>query len=427
MAKNIQSVRGMRDILPMQSASWQFIENTARKLFNSYGYQELRTPIVEPTGLFKRAIGDATDIVEKEMYTFDDRNGDSLTLRPEGTAGCVRAALQHGLLHNQQQRIWYTGPMFRHERPQKGRYRQFYQAGIETYGINGPDIDAEVIAIAARLWKMLGIKNVRLEINSLGSDTAREKYRGILIDYFEQHQDQLDADSKRRLHKNPLRILDTKNPDMKELVSAAPDLLDYLDDESKAHFDGLKIRLDSMGIDYQVNSRLVRGIDYYNRTVFEWITEDLGAQGTICAGGRYDGLVKQLGGRETTACGFGIGLDRLQLLIESLEIAIPDQQPHVYFVVLGEQAELAALKIAEQTRDKHPALRLLVNGGAGSFKSQLKRADKSAAQYAFIVGESELQENKIIIKPLRKNLAIVEQTLIAQSELNDYIASYILV
>ncbi len=427
MAKNIQSVRGMRDILPMQSASWQFIENTARKLFNSYGYQELRTPIVEPTGLFKRAIGDATDIVEKEMYTFDDRNGDSLTLRPEGTAGCVRAALQHGLLHNQQQRIWYTGPMFRHERPQKGRYRQFYQAGIETYGISGPDIDAEVIAIAARLWKMLGIKNVRLEINSLGSDTAREKYRGILINYFEQHQDQLDEDSKRRLHKNPLRILDTKNPDMKKLVSAAPNLLDYLDDESKAHFDGLKTRLDSMGIDYQVNSRLVRGIDYYNRTVFEWITEDLGAQGTICAGGRYDGLVKQLGGRETTACGFGIGLDRLQLLIESLEIAIPDQQPHVYFVVLGEQAELAALKIAEQTRDKHPALRLLLNGGAGSFKSQLKRADKSAAQYAFIVGESELQENKIIIKPLRKNLAIVEQTLIAQSELNDYIASYILV
>ena len=425
MAKNIQSVRGMRDILPTQSASWQFIENTARNLFNSYGYQELRTPIVEPTGLFKRAIGDATDIVEKEMYTFDDRNGDSLTLRPEGTAGCVRAALQHGLLHNQQQRIWYTGPMFRHERPQKGRYRQFYQAGIETYGISGPDIDAEIIAIAARLWKMLGLNNVRLEINSLGSDSARQKYREILINYFQQHQDQLDEDSKRRLHKNPLRILDTKNPAMKELVSNAPDLLDYLDEESKTHFDGLKTRLDNMGIGYQVNSRLVRGIDYYNRTVFEWITEDLGAQGTICAGGRYDGLVKQLGGRDTSACGFGIGLDRLQLLIESLEVAIPNQHPHIYFVALGEQAELAALKIAEQTRDNQPALRLLVNGGAGSFKSQLKRADKSGADYALILGDSEIDANEIIIKPLRKNLSITEQTSIAQTELADFVKGHL--
>ncbi len=427
MAKNIQSVRGMRDILPTQSASWQFIENTARNLFNSYGYQELRTPIVEPTGLFKRAIGDATDIVEKEMYTFDDRNGDSLTLRPEGTAGCVRAALQHGLLHNQQQRIWYTGPMFRHERPQKGRYRQFYQAGIETYGISGPDIDAEVIAIAARLWKMLGIKNVRLEINSLGSDSARKKYRDILIHYFEQHQDQLDEDSKRRLHKNPLRILDTKNPAMKALVSNAPDLLDYLDDESKTHFDGLKMRLDSMGIAYQVNSRLVRGIDYYNRTVFEWITEDLGAQGTICAGGRYDGLVKQLGGRDTSACGFGIGLDRLQLLIESLKIPVPHQHPHIYFVTLGEQAELAALKIAESIRDDQPTVRLLVNGGAGSFKSQLKRADKSGADHALILGDAELESSDIIIKPLRKGLSITEQITLTQADLQDFVAKHILV
>ncbi len=427
MAKNIQSVRGMRDILPIQSASWQFIENTARKLFNSYGYQELRTPIVEPTGLFKRAIGDATDIVEKEMYTFDDRNGDSLTLRPEGTAGCVRAALQHGLLHNQQQRIWYTGPMFRHERPQKGRYRQFYQAGIETYGISGPDIDAEVIAIAARLWKQLGLKNVRLEINSLGSDAAREKYRKILIDYFELHQNQLDEDSKRRLHKNPLRILDTKNPAMKELVSNAPDLLDYLDDESRTHFDGLKTRLDSMDITYQVNSRLVRGIDYYNRTVFEWITDDLGAQGTICAGGRYDGLVKQLGGRDTTACGFGIGLDRLQLLIESLQISIPGQHPHIYFVTLGEQAGVTALTITERIRDDQPALRLLVNGGAGSFKSQLKRADKSGADYALILGDSEIDSSEIIIKPLRKNLSITDQTTIKQTELHDFVAKHILV
>ncbi len=426
MAKNIQSVRGMRDILPTQSASWQFIENTARTLFNSYGYQELRTPVVEPTGLFKRAIGDATDIVEKEMYTFEDRNGDSLTLRPEGTAGCVRAGLQHGLFHNQQQRIWYTGPMFRHERPQKGRYRQFYQAGIETFGIAGPDIDAEVIAIAARLWKKLDIENVRLEINSLGSDAAREAYREILIDYFTQHQDQLDDDSRRRLHKNPLRILDSKNPAMKELVANAPDLLDYLDDESSSHFEGLKKRLDSMGIAYQVNSRLVRGIDYYNRTVFEWITDDLGAQGTICAGGRYDGLVKQLGGRETPACGFGIGLDRLQLLIESLNIDIPDQNPHAYFVLLGEQAELTGLQLAEQIRNSHPSLRLLVNGGAGSFKSQLKRADKSAADYAFILGESEMEASEIIIKPLRKALAISDQQSIPQSKLDDVIKNDIL-
>jgi histidyl-tRNA synthetase len=320
MAKNLQSVRGMRDILPEQSSSWQFIEGIARDLFNSYGYKELRTPIIESTDLFKRSIGDATDIVEKEMYTFEDRNGDSLTLRPEGTAGCVRAGMQHGLLHNQQQRIWYIGPMFRHERPQKGRYRGFYQAGIETYGIDGPDIDAEIIAIAARFWKKLGFKKVRLEINSLGSNEARQAYREVLIEYFSKDEDLLDDDSKRRLHKNPLRILDTKNPKMKELVDNAPDLLDYLDDESKEHFEGLKQRLTTMGIEYQINSRLVRGIDYYNRTVFEWITDDLGAQGTICAGGRYDGLVKQLGGRATSACGFGIGLDRLQLLVEEQQL-----------------------------------------------------------------------------------------------------------
>ena len=312
MAKNLQSVRGMRDILPEQSSSWQFIENIARELFNSYGYKELRTPIIESTDLFKRSIGDATDIVEKEMYTFEDRNGDSLTLRPEGTAGCVRAGMQHGLFHNQQQRIWYIGPMFRHERPQKGRYRGFYQAGIETYGIDGPDIDAEIIAVAARFWKKLGFKNVRLEINSLGSNEARQAYRDVLIKYFSENEELLDEDSKRRLHKNPLRILDTKNPKMKDLVANAPDLLDYLDQESKEHFEGLKQRLTIMGIEYQVNSRLVRGIDYYNRTVFEWITDELGAQGTICAGGRYDGLVQQLGGRATSACGFGIGLDRLQ-------------------------------------------------------------------------------------------------------------------
>jgi len=422
MAKNLQSVRGMRDILPEQSPSWQFIEETARKLFNSYGYKELRTPIIEPTELFKRSIGDATDIVEKEMYTFEDRNGDSLTLRPEGTAGCVRAGMQHGLLHNQQQRIWYIGPMFRHERPQKGRYRGFYQAGIETYGIATPDIDAEIIAIAARFWKLLGFKNVRLEINSLGSNKARQSYKEILIEYFSEHQDQLDEDSQRRLHKNPLRILDTKNPKMKELVDNAPDLLDYLDDESKEHFEGLKQRLDKIGITYQVNSRLVRGIDYYNRTVFEWITEDLGSQGTICAGGRYDGLVKQLGGRETPAFGFGIGLDRLQLLVEEQGLDQSNNNPHAYLVMAGKEAELAGISLAESLRDTNPNLRLLTNGGGGSFKTQLKRANNSNASYAFILGDNEISESSITIKPLRENLNILEQQSIPQNELADFIS-----
>ena len=420
MAKKLQSVRGMRDILPDQSSSWQYIESTARDLFNGYGYKELRTPIIESTDLFKRSIGDATDIVEKEMYTFEDRNGDSLTLRPEGTAGCVRAGMQHGLLHNQQQRIWYIGPMFRHERPQKGRYRGFYQAGIETYGIATPDIDAEVIAIAARFWKKLGFKNVRLEINSLGNNEARQAYREVLIEYFSEHQDQLDSDSQRRLHKNPLRILDTKNPTMKNLVENAPDLLDYLDDDSKEHFEGLKQRLDSMGITYQVNSRLVRGIDYYNRTVFEWITDDLGAQGTICAGGRYDGLVKQLGGRETPACGFGIGLDRLQLLVEEQGLDQSNLEPNVYLVMAGQEAELVGLSLAESLRDDQPNLRLLVNGGSGSFKSQLKRADNSGADYAFILGSTEIEEKTITIKPLRSTLKITEQLTIPQAQLTDF-------
>ncbi|MCF6191004.1 MAG: histidine--tRNA ligase [Cocleimonas sp.] len=424
MAKNLQSVRGMRDILPEQSSSWQFIENIARELFNSYGYKELRTPIIESTELFKRSIGDATDIVEKEMYTFEDRNGDSLTLRPEGTAGCVRAGMQHGLFHNQQQRIWYIGPMFRHERPQKGRYRGFYQAGIETYGIEGPEIDAEVIAIAARFWKKLGFKNVRLEINSLGSNEARQAYRDVLIKYFSKHEELLDEDSKRRLHKNPLRILDTKNPKMKDLVSNAPDLLDYLDDESKEHFEGLKQRLDGMGIAYQVNSRLVRGIDYYNRTVFEWITEELGAQGTICAGGRYDGLVKQLGGRATPACGFGIGIDRLQLLVEEQGLDQSNNNPHAYFVLSGKEAELAGLTIAEGLRDTHEQFRLLVNGGSGSFKSQLKRADNSGAEYAFILGENEVTDKTITIKPLRNKQK--EQQTIAQADLDEYISNNLL-
>ena len=423
MAKNLQSVRGMRDILPEQSASWQYIENTARELFTSYGYNELRTPIIESTDLFKRSIGDATDIVEKEMYTFEDRNGDSLTLRPEGTASTVRAGIQHGLFHNQQQRLWYIGPMFRHERPQKGRYRGFYQAGIETYGIDGPEIDAEVIAVAARFWKKLGFKKVRLEINSLGSNEARQAYREVLIEYFSKQPDLLDEDSQRRLHKNPLRILDTKNPKMRELVENAPNLLDYLDEESKEHFEGLKQRLDKMGIEYIVNPRLVRGIDYYNRTVFEWITEDLGAQGTICAGGRYDGLVKQLGGRETSACGFGIGLDRLQLLVEEQGLNKTDNSPHVFFVISGENAELTGIELSEKLRDKHPSLRLLMNAGGGSFKSQLKRADKSGAAYALILGESELESQQIVVKPL---LDSTPQQTLSLDELSDFIEQHII-
>ncbi len=423
MAKNLQSVRGMRDILPDQSASWQYIENIAREIFSSYGYNELRAPIIESTDLFKRSIGDATDIVEKEMYTFDDRNGDSLTLRPEGTAGTVRAGIQHGLFHNQQQRIWYIGPMFRHERPQKGRYRGFYQAGIETYGIDGPEIDAEVIAIAARFWKRLGFKKVRLEINSLGSNEARQNYREVLIEYFSKHQELLDEDSQRRLHKNPLRILDTKNPKMFDLVEKAPSLLDYLDEESKLHFEGLKQRLDTMGIEYIVNPRLVRGIDYYNRTVFEWITEDLGAQGTICAGGRYDGLVKQLGGRDTTACGFGMGLDRLQLLVEEQGLDKSDNNPHAYFVMSGEDAELTGTALSEKLRDANPSLRLMMNAGGGSFKSQLKRADKSSAAYALILGESEIESQQIVVKPLLTN---EEQHTISMNELSDYVEQHII-
>ncbi len=418
MAKNIQSIRGMHDILPSQSASWQYLEATVRALFNSYGYRELRTPIIEPTELFSRGIGEVTDIVEKEMYTFADRNGDSLSMRPEGTASCVRAGIQHGLLHNQQQRIWYTGPMFRHERPQKGRYRQFYQAGIETYGIATPDIDAEVIAVGARLWKQLGLKGIKLQLNTLGSDEARQQYRDVLIDYFSAHEAQLDEDSKRRLHKNPLRILDTKNPDLKELVAAAPNLMDYLDDESKQHFDGLCTRLDVMGVEYEINPRLVRGIDYYNRTVFEWVTEELGAQGTVCAGGRYDGLVKQLGGRATPACGFGIGLERLLLLMEAQQIQIPALAPDVYLVLAGEEAQIAGVKLAESLRDSQTNLSLQSNVAAGSFKAQIKRADKSGAKYAFILGGSEVEGNTITIKPLRSS---AEQQTIPQDQLNNFI------
>ena len=401
MAKVIQSIRGMQDILPDQSASWLYLENTIRELFTQYGYRELRTPALEPTDLFCRSIGEVTDIVEKEMYTFDDRKGKSVTLRPECTASCVRAGIQHGLLYNQQQRIWYIGPMFRYERPQKGRYRQFYQAGIETYGIAGPDIDAEVIAVSARLWKRLGIKNVELQINSLGSNEARNKYREVLVSYLQQHEELLDEDSKRRMKTNPLRVLDSKNPAMQEMIEAAPQLLEHLDEESQNHFDRLKELLEEMGIDYVINPRLVRGLDYYCRTVFEWVTTELGAQGTICAGGRYDGLVEQLGGKPTAGFGFAMGLERILLLLEEQKIETPDFAPNVYLVTQGENAERAGMKLTESLRDNLPYLRITNNCGGGSFKAQMKRADNSGAAYAIILGDIELTENIISLKPLR--------------------------
>lgn len=401
MSKNIQSIRGMNDILPDASPAWQHIENTARKLLDCYGYSEIRMPILEQTDLFSRAVGEVTDIVEKEMYTFDDRNGDSLSLRPEGTAGCIRAGIQHGLLHNQQQRLWYTGPMFRHERPQKGRYRQFHQLGVEAFGMAGPDIDAELIAMTARLWKALDLRNLRLELNTLGTPECRHAYRDLLVEYFSSHYDSLDEDCKRRLHTNPLRILDTKNPDLKTMVAAAPSLHDHLDDISREHFASLRALLDNMGIAYEVNPRLVRGLDYYTHMVFEWVTDDLGAQSTVCAGGRYDGLVEQLGGKPTPGVGFGMGLERLILLLETQGITTPAAAPDVFLIMAGNAALQTGLALAETLRDTLPELKLVSNCGAGSFKTQMKRADKSSASFALILGENEVERAEIGLKPLR--------------------------
>ncbi|WP_428239775.1 histidine--tRNA ligase [Gynuella sp.] len=400
----IQSIRGMYDLLPGDSSRWQYLESKIRQVTDAYGYSELRLPIVEQTSLFKRSIGEVTDIVEKEMYTFLDRNDESLTLRPEGTAGCVRAALQHGLLHNQTQRLWYFGPMFRYEKPQKGRNRQFYQLGIETFGMTGPDIDAEVILLSARLWKQLGFfDHVTLELNTLGSSEGRAKYRKALVDYLESYKDRLDEDSQRRLYSNPLRILDSKNKKTQELLDEAPKFDEFLDDESRVHFEQLKQRLDNAGIRYVLNPRLVRGLDYYGKTVFEWTTDKLGAQGTICAGGRYDGLVEQLGGKPTPAVGFAMGLDRIVLLLETLEL-FPSDVGHnvdVYFMAVGEQEELFAQRLSEQLRDEFPGLKMQMNCGGGSFKSQMKKADKSGAYVALIIGADELARQQVAIKDLR--------------------------
>ena len=405
MADKIQSIRGMNDILPDESPAWQYIEERLRQLMCNYDYKEIRFPVLEKTALFKRSIGEVTDIVEKEMYTFDDRNGDSLTLRPEGTAACVRAGIQNGLLVNQQQKLWYMGPMFRHERPQKGRYRQFHQMGVEVYGMDGPDIDAELICMTARLWKTLGLsESVTLQINSLGTPTSRETYRSILSTYLEDNKSLLDEDSLRRLQTNPLRILDSKNPTMQEMIEHAPRLMDYLDDESKEHFAQLCAYLNSVGVAYEINTRLVRGLDYYTKTVFEWVTSKLGAQGTICAGGRYDGLVKQLGGRDTRAVGFAMGIERLISLLDQKILAQSYKQPHAVMLMMGERAQNAGFALTEQLRDSISGLRLVSICGGGSFKSQMKRADKSQADIALILGDNELDSNTITIKYLRAKI-----------------------
>ncbi|TKB47092.1 histidine--tRNA ligase [Thalassotalea mangrovi] len=404
MTKAIQAIRGMNDCLPGETEKWQQVEQVLRNVASNYGYSEIRMPVVESTALFKRGIGEVTDIVEKEMYTFDDRNGDSLTLRPEGTASCVRAGNQHGLLYNQEQRLWYMGPMFRHERPQKGRYRQFHQFGLESFGIASADIDAEVIILSARLWRELGIEDfVTLELNSLGSNEARADYRQALVEFLTQHEDKLDDDSRRRMHSNPLRVLDSKNPDVQALLVDAPKLSEYLDEESQQHFADVCKRLDAAGISYRLNDKLVRGLDYYNRTVFEWVTDSLGAQGTVCAGGRYDGLVEQLGGKATPAVGFALGIERLVLLLTSLD-KFQNLRPaaDVYVVSMGADAELAALRLSEQWRDAVPQIRIQTHCGGGKFQKQLKRADKSGAQIAIILGESELEQETVTVKYLRQ-------------------------
>jgi histidyl-tRNA synthetase len=416
----IQAIRGMKDITPEETPYWHVIEETIRRVLAAYGYRELRTPLLEQTDLFARSIGEVTDIVEKEMYTFSDRNGDSLTLRPEGTAGCVRACIENGLLHNQTQRIWYTGPMFRHERPQKGRYRQFHQVGVETFGFTGPDIDAELILMSASLWQALGLYDLTLEINSLGTSEIRAVYREKLVEYFSAHRQQLDEDSQRRLHSNPLRILDSKNPDMKALIADAPSLSDYLDDESKEHFAGLRNILDQAQINYTVNPCLVRGLDYYSKTVFEWITDKLGAQSAVCAGGRFDSLVEHLGGKATPAAGFAIGMERLFELVKDL--VQPNNTPHVYLIMTSSNAVIKGMIMAENLRKRVPGLRLVNHCGGGSMKSQFKKADKSGADIALVIGEDELDSGNAAVKYLREDKP---QQHMSEEELINLLSNYV--
>ena len=424
MAKQIQAIRGMNDCLPEQSPLWQMVESTLRQVVASYGYSEMRMPIVEMTNLFQRAIGEVTDVVEKEMYTFADRNGDSLTLRPEGTAGCVRACIEHGLTYNQERRVWYIGPMFRHERPQKGRYRQFHQFGVEVFGLNGPDIDAELIMLTARLWQAFGIaEHLSLQLNTLGSSEERACYREALVAFLEQHKDRLDDDCRRRMYTNPLRVLDTKDASIQSLLVEAPRLSDYFGEETQSHFATLKATLEAAGIAYEVNERLVRGLDYYNYTVFEWVTNSLGAQGTVCGGGRYDGLVEQLGGQATPAVGFAMGMERLVLLLETLgKTEGVARQVDVYVCMSGDGAMTAAFSLAESLRDALPQLRIMTHCGGGNFKKQFKRADKVGAEIALILGEAEIANGEVGIKYLR---AEGDQQTVRQDELATVLAARI--
>ena len=420
MAKTIQAIRVMNDYLPTETPLWQWVENKVRSVLSAYGYAEIRMPIVESTPLFARAIGEVTDVVEKEMFTFDDRDEESLTLRPEGTAGCVRAGIEHGLLYNQEQRLWYMGPMFRYERPQKGRYRQFHQVGVEIFGIPNPEIDAELIALTARLWKDLGIfDHVTLQLNSIGSLEARKNYRQALVDFLQNHIDILDEDSKRRLTTNPLRILDSKDQRVQEVLNDAPKLHDYLDDDSREHFAQLCALLDSLGIQYEINQKLVRGLDYYNKTVFEWVTSALGAQGTVCGGGRYDGLVEQLGGHATSGVGFAMGLERLVLLVQEVntQITLPSAVD-IYIVYQGEVTTVAAFNLAEKLRSELPHLRTLLHCSGGNFKKQFKRADKSGAKLALVIGEDEVKNQQVVVKNLLQHS---EQAVVAFSDIINHI------
>jgi len=426
LAQNqIKAIRGMNDILPGQTQIWRYLEDQVKATLDSFGYQEIRMPIVEQTNLFKRSIGEVTDIVEKEMYTFDDRNGDSLTLRPEGTASCVRACEENALIANAaQQRLWYMGPMFRHERPQKGRYRQFHQIGVETFGMTGPDIDAETIVMTHQLWQRLGIRDkVSLQLNTLGSAEDRAKYKADLVAYLSERKDQLDEDSARRLDSNPLRILDSKNEQTQALLNDAPDFHDYLGEESREHFAELRALLDATGVEYEINPRLVRGLDYYGKTVFEWVTTELGSQGTVCAGGRYDGLVEQLGGKPTPAVGFAMGIERLILMLEALDVIPEEVKTHldVYLVAVG-NVTADAMKLAAQLREENPDLRLQMHCGGGNFKKQMKKADKSGARFALLLGEDEAQAGNVALKSLKGEF---EQANLAQTDVGVELKKYL--
>ena len=417
----LQAIRGMHDILMHEIPKWQFVEKSIKNILDQYGYKEIRLPILEKTELFKQTIGDNTDIVSKEMYSFDDKNKMSLTLRPEGTASCVRAGIEHGLFHNKTQRLWYMGPMFRYEKPQKGRQRQFHQLGVEAFGLTGPDVDLEQIMICSRIWEKLNIKNINLEINSIGSPQSRLKYREVLVDYFTDHKDKLDDDCLVRLKKNPLRLLDSKNPDMKSLITNAPSISEYLDAESSNHFTGLKEILDNSDIKYNINHKLVRGLDYYEKTVYEWTTCELGAQDTVCAGGRYDNLVEKHGSSPTPAVGFAIGIERLLELID-FEKVTDSSIPHIYLIISGGKSKSDGLLLAEKIRDQKPYIKVLTNCGDGSLKSQFKKADKSGAKIAMILGEDELEKKQLTVKYLREEKP---QITIGWSEISNFLTNVI--